>query len=48
MIIVNQKEKENTTHITRMWNLNIILNEQVYKTETDSEIQRRDFAAKGE
>ena len=26
-----------------MWNLKYNTNEEVYKTETDSEIQRRDF-----
>ena len=39
----SEKERQIPHDITCVWNLKYNTNEEVYKTETDSEIQRRDF-----
>ena len=40
---VSQKEKDKHHDITQMWNLNYETNQQVYKTETDSQTWRTDL-----
>ena len=44
---VSQAEKEKQD-ITYMWNLENYTNESVYKTETDSQIQKTNMLVKGE
>ena len=41
--VKSERERQLSYDITYMWNVKYKTNECIYKTETDSEIQRTDF-----
>ena len=44
----SDRERQISYDITYMWNLKYDTNELIYKTETDSQIQKSNMATKGE